>query len=93
MDAREPDLARERRRRFLIWITAVAVLVLVWLIFAIMLFLLEPFVLHRRFAARAQRDPEGTFRAAHRVHVILLLVSLLTIVGAVAGSHGFLMFE
>ena len=68
-------------------------MVLVWLIFAVMLFVLEPFVLHRRFAARAQRDPDGTFRAAHRVHLVLLLLSLLTILGAVAGSHGLLMFE
>jgi len=68
-------------------------MVLVWLIFAIMLFVLEPFVLHRRFAARAQRDPDGTFRAAHRVHLVLLLLSLLTILGAVAGSHGLLMFD
>ena len=63
-------------------------MVLVWLIFALMLFVLEPFVLHRRFAARMARDPDSTFRAVHRFHVLLLVLSLLTIFGAVAGSHG-----
>jgi uncharacterized membrane protein len=66
-------------------------MVLIWLIFAIMLFVLEPFVLYRRFAARARRDPEGTLRKVQRLHLILLGLSLLTILGAVAGSHGFLL--
>jgi uncharacterized membrane protein len=68
-------------------------MVLVWLFFAIMLFVLEPFVLHHRFAARARRDPEGTFRKIQRFHMILLGLSLLTIAGAVAGAHGLLMFD
>ncbi len=68
-------------------------MVLVWLIFAIMLFVLEPFVLHRRFAARARRDPAGTLRVAQRFHLVLLGLSVLTILGAVAGSHGLLLFD
>ncbi len=68
-------------------------MVLVWLIFAAMLFVLEPLVLHRRFAARARSNPDATFRTIHRFHVVLLALSLLTILGAVAGSHGLLLFE
>jgi uncharacterized membrane protein len=67
-------------------------MVLVWAIFALMLFVLEPFVLHRRLAGRAARDSDAAFRTLHRVHVVLLALSLLTILGAVAGSSGALLF-
>ena len=69
------------------WVPAMT---LVWLIFTLMLFVLEPLVLHRWFAQRAQRDPEGTFRLIHALHWGLLLLSLVTIAGAVAGAHGWL---
>jgi len=68
-------------------------MVLVWLIFALMLFVVEPFVLHNRFAARAAKDSEAAFRSIHRVHMALLMLSLITILGAVAGSHGLLLFD
>ena len=68
-------------------------MVLVWLVFATMLFVLEPCVLRRRFAARARTDPEATLRALHRFHVALLVLSLVTILGTVAGSHGLLLFD
>ncbi len=68
-------------------------MVLMWLIFAAMLFLLEPLVLHRRSAARARAEPDTALRAMHRLHWGLLALSLLTILGAVAGSHGLLLFE
>ena len=65
-------------------------MVLVWLVFAAMLFVLEPLVLHRRFRARAAPDPDATFRTIQRFHMVLLALSLLTTLGAVAGSHGLL---
>ena len=65
-------------------------MVMVWLIFASLLFVLEPLVLHRRFATHARRNPEGAFRVIYWFHVILLAISLVTIAGAVAGSHGLL---
>lgn len=67
-------------------------MVAVWVLFTLMLFALEPLVLHRWFDARAARDPEGTFALIVRLHWILLGVSLVTIAGAVAGSHGYLPF-
>ena len=67
-------------------------MVLVWAVFALMLFVLEPLVLHRRFAARARDNPDATFRTTHRFHMLLLVLSLLTVLGAVAGSHGLLLF-
>jgi uncharacterized membrane protein len=68
-------------------------MVLMWLIFATLLFVLEPLVLHRKFSARAKADPVGTFRTLQRVHWGLLLLSLITILGSVAGSHGLLLFD
>lgn len=65
-------------------------MVAVWLVFTLMLFVLEPLFLHRWFQARAQRDPEGTFRLVLRLHIFLLTISLATLAGAVAGSHGWL---
>ncbi len=67
-------------------------MVLVWAVFSFMLFVAEPLFLHRVFAARVQRDPEGSFRSIQTLHWILLLISLVTIAGAVAGAHGYSLF-
>jgi hypothetical protein len=61
---------------------------LVWLIFTIILFILEPWVLREKLAKRAERDPQGTLALIQRAHWGLLVLSLLAIAGAVAGSHG-----
>jgi hypothetical protein len=63
-------------------------MVLIWAVFTLMLFVLEPLWLQRWFQVRAQRDPEGTFSVITRMHWVLLAVSVITIAGAVAGSHG-----
>ena len=64
----------------------------VWLLFTLLLFVAEPLFLHRWFAARAAVAPAATFRLVQRLHWMLLTVSLITIAGAVAGSHGLLPF-
>ncbi|HXF15820.1 MAG TPA: hypothetical protein VN496_02390 [Burkholderiales bacterium] len=63
-------------------------MVLVWVAFTLVLFVLEPWWLHRWFKARAQRDADGTFSIIARAHWALLAVSLITIAAAAAGSHG-----
>ncbi len=63
-------------------------MVLLWFIFTIILFILEPLVLHKLFMKYAMKNPEKTFNFLHRAHWILLILSLITIIGAVAGSHG-----
>ena len=63
-------------------------MVAVWLIFFTMLFVLEPFVLHKRLRMRASRDPSGTMLRIQRIHLVLLTLSLITIAGAMAGAHG-----
>ena len=65
-------------------------MIAVWVLFTVMLFVLEPLVLHKLFLERARRDPEGTFRFIERMHRVLLLVSVVTTAGAVAGAHGWL---
>jgi uncharacterized membrane protein len=61
----------------------------VWLIFMLMLFVFEPLFLDRWLEARAKTAPEATFALVQRLHWVLLGISVLTILGAVAGSHGF----
>lgn len=67
------------------WMHAMACL---WLLFAFVLFIAEPLIVHRRFQRWASRDPSAAFAALHRAHVVLLALSLVTVFGAVAGSHG-----
>ena len=61
-------------------------MVAVWLAFAAMLFVIEPLHLHRRMAASP--DPARDFARLERLHRVALALSLLTLAGAVAGSHG-----
>jgi uncharacterized membrane protein len=68
-------------------------MVAVWAVFTIMLFALEPLFLHGWFAARAKHDPRGTLRIVAGLHWVLLALSLATVAGAVAGSHGVLLFN
>lgn len=63
-------------------------MVLVWLIFTIILFILEPYVFHKLFKEYAVNYPEKTYNYIHRAHWFLLILSIITIIGAVAGSHG-----
>ncbi|MCA0931439.1 hypothetical protein LCM02_03170 [Lutimonas saemankumensis] len=61
---------------------------LVWIIFTLVLYVLEPLLLHKLFKSYAEKHPEKTFSIMHRAHWILLVLSLITTAGAVAGSHG-----
>lgn len=69
------------------WVHAMT---LVWLVFSLLLFVAEPLFLHEWFRRRAREAPDRTFATVLRLHRILLAVSLLTVLGAVAGSHGWL---
>jgi uncharacterized membrane protein len=67
------------------WIHAMT---LIWVLFTLILFVLEPFVLHKLFKKYAEKNPTRIFSIMHNAHWILLLLSLLTTAGVVAGSHG-----
>ena len=57
-----------------------------WTIFALMLFVIEP--LHLRSSLAVSTSPEADFLRMMRLHQLLLAVSIITIFGAVGGSHG-----
>ena len=62
------------------------------LTFTIVLFVLEPLFLHRWFTAKAKQDSERACRLLHRMHWLMLTLSAAVIVGAVAGTRGYLLF-
>jgi len=70
------------------WVHAMTV---VWVIFTLVLFVLEPLFLHKLFLRKAQENPEKTFRIIQTMHWVLLSISLVTVFGAVAGSHGWVL--
>jgi uncharacterized membrane protein len=63
-------------------------MVCLWLIFAVILFVVEPLALHRKLPAMAAANPDRIFGRLNRGHWLLLVLSLITVFGAVAGSHG-----
>jgi uncharacterized membrane protein len=63
-------------------------MVCLWLLFAFVLFVAEPLILHRRFERFAKADPDRAFAWLQRAHWALLGLSTVTVLGAVAGSHG-----
>ena len=69
------------------WIHAMT---LVWIVFSLVLYVLEPLVLHKVFRKYVNENPEKTFGIMHQLHWVLLIISLITTAGAVAGSHGWI---
>ncbi|WP_233897198.1 hypothetical protein [Tenacibaculum piscium] len=67
------------------WIHAMT---LVWVLFTLILYVLEPLILHKIFKEYVEKNPTKTFSFIHKAHWFLLILSLLTTAGAVAGSHG-----
>lgn len=61
-------------------------MVALWLVFAAMLFVIEPMVFHRRMSASP--TPARDFDRMARGHRVLLACALLTVLGAVGGAHG-----
>lgn len=66
-------------------------MVLVWLMFTLMLFVVEPFVLRRRIKNTSEHDSEKILARMRRMHWVMLSLSLIAIAGAVAGSHGWML--
>jgi uncharacterized membrane protein len=63
-------------------------MVAVWLLFALMVYVLEPLVLHRRFRGFALRDKNRALAAATRFHAVALTISGFAIIAGVLGAHG-----
>lgn len=60
----------------------------VWLLFAALLFVIEPLVVRRVIERRAAAAPGATLGLMLWLHRAMLALSLLAIFAAVAGSHG-----
>ena len=78
--------AWERYQQLQFW--WIHLMTLIWLIFTLVLFVLEPLVLHRRFRMLANENSDRAFTLLHRGHKVLLILSLITVFGTVAGVHG-----
>ena len=63
-------------------------MVIVWILFALMIYVLEPLVIHRRFHDFAIRDKDFAFALAARLHAIALCVAFIAIAAGVLGAHG-----
>ena len=61
----------------------------VWAVFTLVLFILEPLFLQKWFHRQAEINSEKAFQLLQIMHVVLLSLSILAIVGAIGGSHGF----
>jgi uncharacterized membrane protein len=88
MSARLDLWDRFRSARFW-WMHA---MVCLWLLFTFVLFVAEPFIVARHFRKWATDTPQDAFKWLHRGHWVLLVLSLITIFGAVAGSQGWSVF-
>ena len=67
------------------WMDAMVAL---WAAFALMLFVIEPLVLHRRLQLALDAvDSSRLFDRMEQFHRVMLALSLLTVLGAVGGSH------
>jgi uncharacterized membrane protein len=63
-----------------------------WFIFTAVLFVGEPLIVHRWLHRRALTAPDSTFAILHRLHWVLLGLSLITVFAAIVGSHGMSLF-
>jgi uncharacterized membrane protein len=63
-------------------------MIAVWALFALMVYVLEPLVVHRLFHDYILRDMEGAFSLATRLHVAALMISVVAIMAGVLGAHG-----
>ncbi len=67
------------------WLDA---MVLVWAIFTLVLFIGEPLFVDDWLEERARTDPAKTLALLHRLHWAALIVSVITVLGAAAGTNG-----
>jgi uncharacterized membrane protein len=63
-------------------------MVAVWLAFSIMVYVLEPLLVHHAFRRYALRDKDRAFALAIRLHTIALIISGLAIAAGVFGANG-----
>lgn len=60
----------------------------VWLLFAALLFVIEPLIIRRTVHQRFTLAPQATLTRILWMHRVMLALSLLAIFAAIGGSHG-----
>ena len=63
-------------------------MVALWLIFGLMLFVMEPLVVGPRLERMLATEPARALARIETLHRVLLVLSLIVIAAVVAGSHG-----
>ena len=63
-------------------------MVIVWMLFALMVYVLEPLVIHRLFHEFALRNKDRAFAVATKLHAVALIISAFAIGAGVLGAHG-----
>lgn len=67
------------------WLDA---MILYWILFVVLLFVLEPVGILKH-AMHASGDKSAVWKRMQYFHVVMLIIALVIIAGASAGSHGF----
>lgn len=67
-------------------------MVCLWLLFSLMLFVVEPLVVRRQRMRPDAPRPAAALNWLQRGHWLLLVLSIITVLGAVAGSQGWAIF-
>lgn len=68
-------------------------MVIVWLLFMLMLYVIEPRTLHSKVKKQTQHNSYKILAKMQKIHWALLCLSLITVMGATAGSHGWMLSE
>ena len=63
-------------------------MIAVWFLFAMMIYVLEPLLVHRLFHTYALRNKERAFAMAIKLHIVALLASAIAVGAGVMGAHG-----
>jgi uncharacterized membrane protein len=60
----------------------------VWLVFAALLFVIEPLIIRRTVRGHTAESPPAMFARMQWMHGVMLVLSMIAVFAAVAGSHG-----
>jgi len=63
-------------------------MIAVWLLFAVMIYVLEPLLIHRLFRQAVLRDKDTAFTVAMRLHAAALVAAATAIAAGVLGAAG-----
>jgi len=63
-------------------------MIAVWMLFALIIYVFEPLVLHRLFHKFALRNKDRTFAVTTGLHAIALIIAAFSLGAGVIGAHG-----